>query len=220
MWKWLAVAALIYGLLGAQAIISPRNLGMIHVLDLRELNRVWHEMPALPAHHDFTEPGPPPITWPEGPVDYIERASGNRALRWDPPAFGRQALLGLPVSIPDSQNAVLSISLRSDAEETVYVGVREDDGSVYLTELALTAQWQAHNLPLDQLKLSPQTTDENQALNPEQVTGLFIAVGNLAAERPGRGARPVRDRLKARQHSAIEIDDFGFYAPDQRPGPS
>ena len=218
MWRWLAAAALVYGLLGAQAIISPRNLGAIRVLDLHQLNQAWRENQPVPAYHDFSEPGLPPFMWSEAQLEIVKRGPGNRALKWLPPDFGRQALLGLPVQIPDPDTAVLSISLRGTDDTTVYVGVREDDGSVYLTELALTDKWQAHNLPLDRLRLSPQTTDENDELDPGQVTGLFVAVGDLAAQRPGRNRQPLRDRRGARNQAAIELDDFGFYPTDQRPG--
>jgi len=216
VYRWLAVAALIYGLMAAAALIAPRTMLTAAALDLAALGRDWREPGPPAAFYDFEAPGPPPLTRPPGSAGVVPGEGNNHVLRWEPPADAPFALLGLPLNAPDPPPAALALHLRSESPVRLIVGLREEDGSAYITEVPAGPDWRAHIIPLKDLRPAPRTDDENERLDVDQVTAMFIARGEPRGPRQqhrGREALPPPEQ----QPLVIELDDLGF-APPQAGG--
>lgn len=208
MWKWLAVAVLIYGLIAAGTIVAPRSMLLVSGMDLAALGQAWRDGNP-PQFYDFEAPAPPPLTRPPASAQVVAAGEGNRIMRWEPPPDAPFALLGLPLAAPASPPAALAIRLRAEGLPRLAVGLREEDGSVYSIELPAGPDWQAHVIPLDRLRPGPRTVDENAQLDPEQVTAVF-----LAAVEPPRRQQRQRGREEGGRRGppppVVELDDFGF----------
>jgi hypothetical protein len=216
VYKWLAVAALIYGLIAAAAIVAPRTMLTVAALDLAALGQDWRESgPPIPFY-DFEAPGPLPLTRPEGSAEVVPVGGGNHVLRWEPPADVPLAFLGLPLSAPEPTTEALAVRLRSEPPAQLIVGLREEDGSAYITELPAGPDWQTHLIPLADMQPAPRTQDENGQLDVDQVTAVFIARGEPRGPRQRRRGREALPPPQ-QQPLVIELDDLGF-APPQAGG--
>lgn len=206
MWKWLAVASVLYGVFCMLAVLSPRSRALTAALDLQAMAQAWQSQGAPPLIHDFETHQPPPVTIPPALTELAVDKTGNRYLRWRPPPGPQAAVLGLPVRYDEAANAALILRVRAEGVEQLFVGVREGDGSVYATQLPADRRWQLHRLPLKRLMLSPRTEDENGQLDPTQINAIIVAA--IRPPEPPERRRQHRDRPPPEQ--LIELDDVGF----------
>lgn len=212
MWKWLAVAALIYGLIAAAALVAPHSMLVVRAMDLQALGQAWHDLKP-PPNYDFEGTPPPALTRPASAADVVAVEDGNHIMRWEPPAAARFAFLGLPVHVPDPPPEALAVRLRTEGLPQVMVGLREEDGSAYIAQVQAGPEWERHVIPLADLHPAPRTEDENGRLDPDQVTALFVACGGPERELPRQTRRErIRERRsgQAQPPAVVELDDFGF----------
>ena len=213
MWKWVAVSALIYGLLAMQIAGSPRMLKAQQALDLAALGQLLGGRPELPAFWDFESPGLPVITRPESPHELAVWPDGNHVLRWRPPSGDAPLYaLALPLRHVPELPPELHIAIRAEGIQAVLIGLREDDGSVYGLPQPVSTEWRGHLLPCDRFKLILRTEDENAALDIDQVTSVVIAIAG--GELRGRLERPGERRREEKPEAplVVELDDVGFRA--------
>lgn len=211
MWKWLAVASVLWGIFSLLTVLAPRSMALTAALDFAALGEAWQAEGPPPSIHDFETHQPPPFTIPESRTELAVEGDGNRYLRWSPPSGAPAALLGLPVAPAADQRDKLSLRVRSEGLEYLFVGVRERDGSIYTAPLEVKADWRELGLPLSRLKLSPRTPDENGQLDPSEINGIIVAaVPRPGPERPGRGPRGPQP--PAGPPPIVELDDIGIAA--------
>ncbi len=176
MWKWLAVAALLYGLLAMGALFRPRQpVSPDEVASLADLNQALSEM--APRHQpliDFESQGPPPVTRPPAHADVKADNSGNHYLEWEyDTADGAMHSLGLPLAA-EGNPGFLSVEIKGTYSGTIIVGLREHDGSVYVASRELVRdERQLLEIPLAELQLSERTEDENSSLDLDAIAVLF-----------------------------------------------
>jgi hypothetical protein len=225
MWKWVALAALIYGMLAITAGISPRRAALGRMLDLAAVSDTWELPASMPAAYDFESPSPPPITRPPAHVEVVTQES-NHVLRWIPPVESPLAVLGLPFSPPEA-GAAIELRLRTQqlpAEAMLTVGVHERDGSLYVVRQQPGPEWQRLTIQWESLALAPTSSDENKALDAAQIDAVFIAVhvpGELADRarerwREQRPPPPAERPKPLAPQMVIEIDDVAFSAEPER----
>ncbi len=211
MWKWLAVASVLWGVFSLLTVLAPRSLALTAALDFQALGEAWRSEGPPPSMHDFETHQPPPFTIPESRTELAVEGDGNRYLVWSLPAGGPAAMLGLPLAPAADLGDELALRVRSRGLEQLFVGVRERDGSIYTAPVEVNADWREQKLSLRRLKLSPRTPDENGELDPDQINGIIIAAVQPAGpERPGRGPR--RPQPPPERPAVVELDDIGIAA--------
>lgn len=199
MWRWLAIAATAYGLLGLAMMLAPRTyLPRTAVQDWQEILRSLQQEPgpAMPPGTgpppgaqwnpgikplepqptlDFELPQTPFITRPELQAETALQPGGNHYLHWTPaPGTKGLAALILPWRPIYSMPRKLQLKLRADRATPVIIGLRERDGSVFSAERVTTRDWHEVVLPLNQLHLGPRMSDENGRLDLDQVQELVM----------------------------------------------
>jgi hypothetical protein len=211
MWKWLAVASVLWGLFSLLTVLAPRSLALTAALDFQALGEAWQAEGPPPSLHDFEAHQLPPFTIPESRTELAVEGDGNRYLCWNPPAGGPAAMLGLPIAPAADLSDALTLRIRSKGLQQLFVGVRERDGSIYTAPVEAKGDWREHKLPLRQLRLSPRTPDENDQLDPDQISGIIVAALQPAGpERPGRGPR--KQQPPPGPPPVVELDDIGIAA--------
>jgi hypothetical protein len=209
MWKWLAIAATAYGLLGlALMLASPPHLPHAVHGDRQDAWRDLQpgplpgmppgsgplpDLPAAPAGLtptpvlDFEQPQPLFATRPEQQAQVAKLPDGNHCLRWTPaPGPERFATLILPWRPVSHEASELQLRLRADREMAVVIGLREGDGSVYSVVRRTSRDWRELALPLKKLQPGPRATDVNNRLDLDQVQEFFIVYLARGRERqPG-----------------------------------
>jgi hypothetical protein len=221
MWKWLALAATAYGLLGLTIVLAPpQHPPLGAALDWQE---ILHGLPQQPV--PGMQPGarPPPgmaqkppgmkqpqvldfeqqqpffETRPELQAEVVQAADGNHFLRWTPaPEPQRYAALILPWQPAGHEASALALRWRAERPTPVIIGLREADGSVYSVERRATSGWTELAVPLTELRLGPRQTDENNRLDLDQVQELFAVHSSRRQERESGATIP----------DAIELDDI------------
>lgn len=222
MWKWLAIAATAYGLLGLTAVLvppSPAPHG--EAQDWQEILRGlpqqpvpgMHPGPSPPPGMSQLPPGMPPPpqvidfekqqpffgTRPEQQAEVVQAADGNHFLRWTPaPEPERFAALILPWQPANRAASTLDLRWRADRPTPVTIGLREADGSVYSVERRATSDWTELAVPLKELRLGSRQTDENSRLDLDQVQELFAV----------HFSRRQKHEAGAKTPDAIELDDI------------
>lgn len=226
MWKWVALAALCYGMLALAAGISPHRAALVQMLDLSAVSDSWELPASMPAAYDFESPSPPPITRPPAQVEIVATHNNNHVLRWIPPVESPLAVLGLAFSPPETGAAIelMLLTKQLPAGVVLAVGVHERDGSLYVARQQPAPEWQLLNVSWDSLALAPTSSDENKALDAAQIDAVFIAV-HVLGELPDRARerwreqrpRPPAEQPKPlKQQMVIEIDDVAFSVEPQR----
>lgn len=221
MWKWLAVAALVYGLLGLGVVLVPSpRAPSVMAQDWQAMLRSLEQepipggppgsglppvkpgmppSPEPPQVLDFEQPQPLFATRPGQQAEVAQQPDGNHFLRWKPaPGRERFAVLIVPWRPAKREASALTLRLRADHVTQVIIGLREGDGSVYSVERSTTLEWRELVLPLNELHLGPRYTDENGKLDLDQVQELIIVHFARWQEREPATAAP----------NTVELDDI------------
>ena len=124
MWKLLAVASVLWGIFSLLTVLAPRSLALTAALDFGALAEAWRSEGPPPGLHDFETHRPPPFTIPESRTELAVEGDGNRYLVWSPPPGGPAAVLGLPVAPAADLGAALTLRVRCEGLQQLFVGVR------------------------------------------------------------------------------------------------
>jgi hypothetical protein len=184
MWKWLSIAALVYGLLGLWAIFGhARRLGTVP--------------PDLPSVIDFENQEVRFMGGQFERAQVIAKPDGNHLLRWViHPAEKPLHMLGLHARMPEGANGQLSATWRASLPCRLYLGLVERDGSVYHTTQHAGPEARTVRLPVQEMLPSERSPDENRKLDLAQITGVVVVYINEGP--PRRGIAQIE----------IELDDI------------
>lgn len=159
MWRWVGVACLVYGLSSLGLMLGP--------------HRPPTDAPP-PSAIDFEGAFPPPVSRPPAQTTVMEQSSGNHVLEWRLPLDGpRVRMLALPMRPPPGASSLV-VQLGANLAQELRIGLREDDGSLYLASRRASMVTIEHRLALAELRLSAATADENGRLDPAQVDAVVF----------------------------------------------
>jgi hypothetical protein len=183
MWRWVGIACLIYGLSSLALLFAPRHGGPDRALSDFGAGPDPND---LPSAINFEDSFPPPIVRPPSEAAVMVQSSGNHVLEWRlPPEGARLYSLALPL-VPPPGSSRLVLELGATRGQELRLGLREQDGSLYLTSRRAAMSSIERRIEFAELRLSGPTSDENGRLDPEQVTAAVV----ISPEAPQWRGRP------------------------------
>jgi len=118
----------------------------------------------------------------------------STVLQWHPDPATPRNLLALGLSVPANAQT-LHVDLRSELatpdqiaegaptedkpvrrEPQVFIGLRERGGAIYGQRFPADPTWQSHDLQFSELRLAQFTRDDDDRLDPQQVTAVVIVL--------------------------------------------
>ncbi len=181
MWRWVGIACLVYGLSSLGVLFRPPS-------QPRDGGIFPQPLPGTvqaPASIDFEGQFPPPFTRPQSEAVVVERPPDNHLLEWRLPSHGpRLHSLALPLHPPPGAGRIM-LEISASSRHGLRIGLREDDGSIYLAPVLADPDLRGVTIGFDELRIGKVTPDENGRLDLGQVNSLVIISPEL---------RPLRDR--------------------------
>jgi len=168
MWKWIAVAALIYGLVGLLVATAPPRPAQVDI-----------PFEQLPHVLDFEHPYPGALTIPRAHTEVVEVSPGQHALQWSfKPGKLQVHSLALPCAPPSPDVRELVLMVKADSELELHIGVIEEDRSLYATLRTAGSEPREIFVPLAELQPSERFSDENGQLDRDQIRHIVLAWHN------------------------------------------
>lgn len=171
LWKWLAVAAVCYGLLSLLIMLASARQQGHPGMPPAASGDGWLAGGVVEGFSEFT--GELHAS-PDGSARVVEAPDGNSVVRWHFDARQERVhALGIPLAAPAGAR-VLSVGVKAAQDTPLYIGVHESGGALYYSPVRAGSVPQRHSLPLAHLQASRLYPDSNGQLDVDQIDAVVL----------------------------------------------